>query len=153
MLLSSFIASSLASQVKTQAQLTAQKSYFTELLLESSQKLQQGRNELECLQLAAEQLNRLFDRPVLYSLNHPDENLSFRVEPADEKRVLKQFDHRGNRRGKVGPENNKHAGATTNTLPDSKWLFLSVRGARGAMGLVGIPIAGYPIPDASEKIL
>ena len=150
-LLSSFIASSLASQVKTQAQLTAQKSYFTELLLESSQKLQQGRNELECLQLAAEQLNRLFDRPVLYSLNHPDENLSFRVEPADEKRVLKQLTTEEIGVAKWVQKNNKHAGATTNTLPDSKWLFLSVRGARGAMGLVGIPIAGYPIPDASEK--
>ncbi|MFR8331536.1 MAG: hypothetical protein ACLU9S_03430 [Oscillospiraceae bacterium] len=49
--------------------------------------------------------------------------------------------------------NNKHAGATTNTLPDSKWLFLSVRGTQGVMGIVGIPIAGYSIPDAFEKNL
>ena len=50
-------------------------------------------------------------------------------------------------------KNNKHAGATTNTLPDSKWLFLSVRGTRGPMGIVGIPISGYPVPDAFEKNL
>lgn len=49
--------------------------------------------------------------------------------------------------------NNKHAGATTNTLPDAKWLFLSVRGTQGVMGIVGIPIAGYAIPDAFEKNL
>ena len=49
--------------------------------------------------------------------------------------------------------NNKHAGATTNTLPDSKWLFLSVRGTRGVMGIVGVPIAGYVVPDAFEKNL
>ena len=50
-------------------------------------------------------------------------------------------------------KNNKHAGATTNTLPDSKWLFLSVRGTRGVMGIVGVPIAGYVVPDAFEKNL
>lgn len=50
-------------------------------------------------------------------------------------------------------KNNRHAGATTHTLPDSKWLFLSVRGTRGVMGIVGVPIAGYRIPDAFEKNL
>ena len=50
-------------------------------------------------------------------------------------------------------KNNKHAGATTNTLPDAKWLFLSVRGSRGAMGIMGIPIVGYSAPDAFEKNL
>lgn len=42
MLFSSIIAGSLASRVKAQARLAAQKSYYTELLLESSQKLQKG---------------------------------------------------------------------------------------------------------------
>ena len=48
-------------------------------------------------------------------------------------------------------KNNKQAGATTRTLPNSKWLFLAVRGTRGALGVVGVPIAGYPLPDAFEK--
>ena len=38
MLLSSFLASSLAARVKAQARLAAEKGYYTELLLESSQK-------------------------------------------------------------------------------------------------------------------
>ena len=50
-------------------------------------------------------------------------------------------------------KNNKHAGATTSTLPNAKWLFLSVRGAQGVMGIVGIPIVGYSVPDAFEKNL
>lgn len=153
MLLSSVIASSLASRVKEQARLAAEKTYYTELLLESSQKLQKGRTEWDCLRLAAEQLNRLFGRPVIYALSEAEEELRFRVEPEDAKIVINDLNS-----GEIGvakwvQRNNKHAGATTNTLPDSKWLFLSVRGTQGVMGIIGIPIVGYSIPGTFEKNL
>ena len=32
-------------------------------------------------------------------------------------------------------------------------MFLSVRGTQGGMGIVGIPMAGFPAPDAFEKNL
>ena len=153
MLCSSIIASSLASRVKAQARLAAQKSYYTELLLESSQKFQKGRTEWDCLRLAAEQLNRMFARPILYALNEAEQDLAFRVEPADEKAVLSGLSSQEIGVAKWVRKNNKHAGATTNTLPDSKWLFLSVRGTQGVMGIVGIPIVGYSVPDAFEKNL
>lgn len=153
MLFSSLIASSLASRVKAQARLAAQKSYYTELLLESSQKLQKGRTEWECLRLTAEQLHRLFDRPILYSLSGPQQELAFRVEPADESETLAGLGSEELGVAKWVQKNNKHAGATTNTLPNAKWLFLSVRGTQGGMGIVGIPIVGYSIPDAFEKNL
>ena len=153
MLFSSVIASSLASRVKAQARLAAQKSYYTELLLGSSQKLQKGRTEWDCLRLTAEQLNRLFDRPVLYALSGTEKELAFRVEPSDEQNILMELGPEEIGVAKWVQRNNKHAGATTNTLPDSKWLFLSVRGTQGVMGIVGIPIAGYSIPDAFEKNL
>ena len=153
MLFSSVIASSLASRVKAQARLAAQKSYYTELLLGSSQKLQKGRTEWDCLRLTAEQLNRLFDRPVLYALSGTEKELAFRVEPSDEQNILMELGPEEIGVAKWVQRNNKHAGATTNPLPDSKWLFLSVRGTQGVMGIVGIPIAGYSIPDAFEKNL
>ena len=153
MLFSSIIASSLASRVKAQARLAAQKSYYTELLLESSQKFQKGRTEWDCLRLAAEQLNRMFGRPILYALDGAEQDLTFRVEPADEKSVLSGLSSQEIGVAKWVQKNNKHAGATTNTLPDSKWLFWSVRGTQGVMGIVGIPIVGYSVPDAFEKNL
>ena len=153
MLCSSIIASSLASRVKAQARLAAQKSYYTELLLESSQKLQKGRTEWDCLRLAAEQLNRMFARPILYALNEAEQDLAFRVEPADEKGVLSGLSSQEIGVAKWVRKNNKHAGATTNTLPDSNWLFLSVRGPQGVMVIVGSPIVGYSVPDAFEKNL
>lgn len=88
MLCSSMIASTLASRVKAQARLAAEKSYYTELLLESSQKLQKGHTEWDCLHLTAEQLNRMFDCPILYALNEGEGTLHFRIEPEDEKTIL-----------------------------------------------------------------
>ena len=78
---------------------------------------------------------------------------SFRIEPADEHTLLEKLSTEEIGVAKWVQKNNKHAGATTNTLPDSKWLFLSVRGTRGVMGIVGVPIAGYVVPDAFEKNL
>ena len=153
MLSSSIIASSLASRVKEQASMAAEKSYYTELLLGSSQKLQTIRTEWDCLRLTAEQLSRMFDRPVIYALNDADKELDFRIEPADEHTLLEKLSTEEIGVAKWVQKNNKHAGATTNTLPDSKWLFLSVRGTRGVMGIVGVPIAGYVVPDAFEKNL
>ena len=153
MLSSSIIASSLASRVKEQARMAAEKSYYTELLLGSSQKLQTIRTEWDCLRLTAEQLSRMFDRPVIYALNDADKELDFRIEPADEQTLLEKLSTEEIGVAKWVQKNNKHAGATTNTLPDSKWLFLSVRGTRGVMGIVGVPIAGYVVPDAFEKNL
>lgn len=153
MLFSSIIASSLASRVKAQARLAAQKGYSMELLLGSSQKLQKGRTEWDCLRLTAEQLNRLFGRPILYALNGEEKELAFRIEPSDEQNLLNGLSSEEIGVAKWVQKNNKHAGATTNTLPNSKWLFLSVRGTQGVMGIIGIPVVGYSVPETFEKNL
>lgn len=71
--------------------MAAEKSYYTELLLGSSQKLQTIRTEWDCLRLTAEQLSRMFDRPVIYALNDADKELDFRIEPADEHTLLEKL--------------------------------------------------------------
>ena len=148
MLFSSILANSLATRVQEQARLAAEKSYYTELLLESSQKLQNARTEWDCLRLTAEQLHRLFDRPVLYALSRTGAELSFRVEPSEAAPVLSELGPDEMGVAQWVQRNNRHAGAATHTLPNSKWMFLSVRGTQGGMGIVGIPMAGFPAPDA-----
>ena len=152
MLLSSIIASTLASRVQSRAQLSAEKSYYTEILLHSSQQLQQAQGQWDSLLIMARQLHQLLDRPVLYALDEEDKELRFRTEP-EESMLAASLSS-----GDLGVanwvrKNNKHAGATTNTLPDSRFLFLSVRGTQGVMAVVGIPIGGFPLPDAFEKNL
>lgn len=153
MLFSSILANSLATRVQEQARLAAEKSYYTELLLENSQKLQNARTEWECLRMTAQQLHHLFDRPVLYALSRTDAELSFRVEPSEAAPDLSEISPAEMGVAQWVQRNNKHAGATTHTLPNSKYLFLSVRGTHGVMGIVGIPMAAFPAPDAFEKNL
>lgn len=154
MLMASLMSSSLATRVKRQARQSAQRAYYMELLINSNQKLQQGRDEQEIIRLAAEQVGALLDRPILYALAGKDQKMDFRVYPQSESaRML----------GAMTPEelgvaewvekNNKHAGATTNTLPHAQNLYLSIRGNQGVMGVVGIPSKFYPPLDAFEKNL
>lgn len=154
MLISSVISSSLAIRVKNQARQASRKAYYTELLLGSSQKLQQGRDEWEILQLAAGQLSRLLERPILYSLTEEGKDLDLRIVPAEKREEMARcFTREELGVAQWAWVNNKHAGATTDTLPHAESLYLAVRGMQGVMGVVGIPIRGYPRPEAFEKNL
>ncbi len=154
MLLASCLSCSLATRVKRQARQSAQRAYYMELLMSSNQKMQQGQNEQEIIQIAANQLQSLLDRPVLYALLEKDRQIRFRVVPASETEQVM---------GRITPEelgvadwvakNDKHAGATTNTLSDAQNLYLSVRGNQEVMAVVGIPAKFYLPLDAFEKNL
>ena len=50
-------------------------------------------------------------------------------------------------------KNNKHAGAGTHTLPNSRCLYLAVRSHGGPQAVVGIPCDDYPLPEAFEQNL
>ena len=154
MLLASCLSCSLATRVKRQARQSAQRAYYMELLMSSNQKMQQGQNEQEIIQIAASQLQSLLDRPILYALLEKDRQIHFRVVPASETEQVM---------GRITPEelgvadwvakNDKHAGATTNTLSDAQNLYLSVRGNQEVMAVVGIPAKFYLPLDAFEKNL
>ena len=154
MLAASIISSTLATRVKKQARQSAQRAYYMELLMNSSQKMQQGRDEQEIIALAAEQVRALLDRPILYSLAMKGKDLEFQVCPYTETNKLI---------GTMNAEeigvadwvvkNNKHAGATTNTLSHAQNLYLSVRGNQEVMGVIGIPAKYYPPLDVFEKNL
>ena len=88
MLVASIISSTLAIRVKKQARQSAQKAYYMELLMNSSQKMQQGRDEQEIIALAAEQVRALLDRPILYSLVVKEKELDFQVCPQSETNKL-----------------------------------------------------------------
>lgn len=155
MLAASVISSSLAIRVKKQARQAAQKAYYTELLLDSSQKMQKGREEQDILMAAAYQLSKLLNRPILYTLaKSQDQTLTFSIMPKEAEKDLPIYltsEEQGVAEWVL--KNNKHAGASTNTLPDAKCLYLAVRGTKGVMGIVGIPADKYSVLEAFEKNL
>ena len=154
MLISSVITSSLATRVKKQARQAAQKAYYTELLMTSVQKMQQGKSEQETIGLAAGLLSQLLERPILYTLTRDGVNSQFKVVPQEQEKDLLDamtVEERGV--ADWVAKNNKRAGATTGTLSDARNLYMAVRGIQGVMGVVGIPVKYYPTLEMLEKNL
>ena len=155
MFLSSFLTSSLTIRIKTQARMAVQKNYSTEVLLEATQLLQQASGEHEVLAIAVSQLGKLLDRPILYYPMDPDGQLmQARIYPETESNLLSCYT--GGQEKAVADwvcKNNKHAGAGTHTLPNSRCLYLAVRSHGGPQAVVGIPCDDYPLPEAFEQNL
>lgn len=155
MFLVALLSSSLTIRVKTQAKMNADKAYRTTILLESSHKLQTAEGTQAILTIVAQQLGHLLERDLvvyqadgqgglLPAMRFPfaeESDLSPLLVPAEEavaEWVLK---------------NNKHAGATTNTLPNAKCLYLSIRGTGGALAVVGISVDSSRPLQSFEKNL
>ena len=155
MLIASVISSTLATRVKKQAQRSAQKAYYTELLMNSSQKLQQGQDAKEIIELAAGQLSVLMERPILYALYEKQSGeLRFQATPQEQaKELLDRMTAQERGVADWVAKNNKRAGAGTNTLSDAQNLYLAVRGVQGVMGVIGIPVRYYPPIEVFENNL
>ncbi|WP_306574270.1 sensor histidine kinase KdpD [Anaerotruncus massiliensis (ex Togo et al. 2019)] len=156
MFTASFLTSTLTMRVRSQARQAAMKAYRTEVLLETSQKLLRAETEREAFEQMAGQLIRLLNKTVLlYPLDAagPGEpgvwtapgaqGDTARYTAADE-RAVAHWVYR----------NNKHAGATTDTLPGSKCLYLAVRNHDTVFAVVGIAMDdGAPLDVFDRNIL
>lgn len=153
MFIAALITSTLTIRVKEQAKLAAQKAYRTEVLLETSQKLQRAKEKQEILREGAKQIIKLLNRvviiypviedrlcePIVYKIDGKEFN-DREYTASDERAVAAWV-----------LKNNKHAGATTNTLPGSKCLYLSIRNSDNIFAVIGIAIEKDRILDAFEK--
>ncbi|MFV0517767.1 MAG: DUF4118 domain-containing protein [Aminipila sp.] len=143
MFLASFITSGLAIRVKRQAYQAAKKAYRTEVLLETNQKLQQAENQIEIIDETAKQMLKLLGRTVIfYSVDQNNKIHKPRIfftEYADKAYEKTQFLTEDEKSvAQWVYENNKHAGATTSTLPSAKCLYLAVRGKDSVFSVAGI---------------
>ena len=139
-------ASSLAIRLKRQATTAARRSYRTEVLLESSRKLQAARSLGDCLETAAAQVVKILDRPVVV----------YRVEAAAPGGLgaPRVFDVPGTGGGDAGAEaltapdeaavaawvaaNGEPAGATTDTLREARCLYLPIRSKDRVFAVAGL---------------
>ncbi|MDR2976505.1 MAG: sensor histidine kinase KdpD [Streptococcaceae bacterium] len=153
MLAAGLITSSLIKRIQNQAKLSAEKSYRTEVLLQTNRELQQPDSESEVLDAVAEQLGKLLSRDIVV---YPVENgalLDFRYfarpESLQTAATYAGFGEEGVAEWVL--HNNKRAGATTNTLSASKFLYLSVRRKERIFAVIGISMAAEPELEAFDK--
>ena len=155
MFVSAFLTSSLTVRIKRQAKQSAETAYRTKILFDTNRLLGSEKQPDGIISVTCRQLTKLLKRDVLF----------YRV--FEKKLSGPQFfprDGAGTPQEAVPPEyaggneravaswvfhNNKRAGATTDTLGDSRCLYLSVRVGREVYGVIGIA-AGAPL-DAFEN--
>lgn len=153
MLAASLITSTLTKRVKEQAHQSAQKAFRTEVLLETSRKLQQAKDEEDILSEAAQQMVKLLDRTIiLYPSQQTNlaEPLIFTKKDAatDTKSYLKMEERAV---AEWVYKNNKRAGATTNTLSAAKCLYLAIRGNGTVFAVVGVAMDKEAPLETFEK--
>jgi len=155
MFLASFITSSLTKRVKGQASQSAQKAYRTEVLLETSRKLQLAKGQLDILSETAHQMVKLLDRTVIFYFAQQNTLSEPLVFPKEESGVDPQA-YLGTDERAVAEwvyKNNKRAGATTNTLSAAKCLYLAVRGGNTVFAVASIVMDKEAPLEAFEKSL
>lgn len=151
MFLTAFISSSLTQKVKNNAKVTAKKSYRTEILLETSQKLQKANNIDEIAQYTAEQLGKLVEKDIYFYLGNPEitkKPYIYSPHNNEEKENILNKQELGVAQWTF--KNNKHAGFSTTTLPGAKCLYLAVRNGDKVFAVVGVNMEKKEIP-AFEK--
>lgn len=153
MFLTAFITGTFAIRYKAQAKLSARTAYRTKLLLETDQLLSKTNSKEEIMTTMADQIMKLLDRnmvifdiengklaePQFLSVdgqNRMPENMNKELETAEW--VLK---------------NNHSAGATTDTLSEADYFYLSLRVNDRIYGVVGIEVRKNPLEVSEHSIL
>ncbi len=154
MFFAAFLISSLTTKIKRQSVLTAQRAYRTEVLLETSQKLQKADGIEQMLSVTARQLGKLFERDIMVypvengSLSEPllfplAEGSDFSEYLTDSERTVAEW----------VLENNRRAGSTTRISPKANGLYMAVRGTDSVLAVVCIAMKNNSQPDSFEKTL
>lgn len=149
MLCASLLTSSLTTRIKRQAELASGNAYMTEVLLETSQLLNKSEGFAATAEVTEKQLRKLLDRPVFIYGETPQETLAL-ISPAELPEAEKIYQSEEEMGVAEWVRTNNHrAGATTDTLPGAKCLYMAVRGDGGGSVLAVAAVAAQSRPPLS----
>lgn len=153
MFLAAFLTGSLAIRLKNQAKQAARAAYRTKVLFDTNQLLQQSKDRNEIVSVTSNQLIKLLGRDIVFYLADADKLEEPRFFPAaDENSEVCISDNEKAVAGWVF-KNNKRAGATTETLSNSKCLYLAVRLNNMVYGVVGIVMGEESLDPFENSIV
>lgn len=154
MFLAALLTGNLALRIKEQARQAAQAAYRTKVMFDANQALQKASGKEEIISVTAKQLIRLLERSVVFYTKN-DKGL---LEPM----LFSQLDTSARQAYCTENEqavatwvyeNNKRAGATTDTLSSAKCLYLAVRVAGHVHGVVGVAMQKGALEPFENSIL
>ncbi len=148
-MLAALITSTMAKRLEINAKQSAQAAWRTKTLLDTAQQLQQAADEEAVLQVLAAQLLKLLNRPLA-------------IWPVKGKKLDAPFSFSSEQGSTFEPEEDvaawvfqkqKRAGATTETFPKAKGLYLAIRSNAETFGVVGFPVQEHPLEPFENSIL
>ena len=154
MFLASLLTGSLASKLKSHAKRSAQVAWRTKLLFETSQNLQRTHTQEEIVSVTAKQLLKIFQRDIVVYSTDEKGLLEPEIFLVDEAASPQRYTTAKEREvAQWVLSNNKRAGAGTETLPDARCTYLSIRTGERVYGVVGIATSDKPLDSFESSIL
>lgn len=152
MFIAALLTGTLAVKLKSHAKQSAQAAFRTKVLLDTNQLLQKANSDDEIVSIAANQLIKLLNRDVVvYPVSDSTLGDAHIFPVAAESDELVSENEKAVAAWVF--KNNKHAGATTETLGNAKCLYLSIRVSDSVYGVVGIHIDGIPLDSFENNVV
>lgn len=154
MFIAAFLISSLTLRIRRQTVLTARRAYRTEILLETSQKLQNAENEEEIISIAASQLGKLLEKDIIiYPVKEGRLYAPMRFPLYEGKRLDGYLTAEERTVAEWVLKNNRQAGRSTSVFPEAEGLYMAIRGTDGVLAVVCAALDGAKGPESFEKTL
>lgn len=152
MFMVAFLTGSLATKLKENAKQSAQAAFRTKILLETNQLLQKEADEYAILRVTAGQLTKLLKRDIVIYPSIGEDIGNPKIYYAEGSGDSKLITENEKATAQWVFRNNKHAGATTDTLANAQCLYLAVRNGSSVYGVVGISIDKIPLDSFENSV-
>ena len=153
MFMVALLTGSLAIRLKDSAKQSAHAAYRTKILFETNQLLQKETDEQSVVKATAGQLLKLLKKDIVVYLSDGQELAApsiFRIPDSDQCELISENEESV---AEWVLRNNKHAGATTDTLSSAKCLYLAIRVNQQVYGVVGIAMNEVPLDSFENSVL
>ena len=154
MFAAAMVASELTVRITDNARASAKNAFRTRVLLETNQLLQQAQGFQARARVAMSQLIKLLRLDIVFYPASGDLLGDALYEPAGTQdrsaSILTEYERA------VATwtfTNNKHAGASTRTLPEAQCLYLAVRAGKEVFGVIGIALEGRSLEAFENSIV
>ncbi len=167
MFLAAFITGTLAGKLKSQARQSARAAYRTKILFDTNQLLQQAEGKDAIINSMARQLIKLLGRDIVVYTAAEEETGESRISSPAEKKLSEPHifpagEEVQDKECTSGEEkavadwvfkNNKHAGATTDTMSNARCLYYAIRVNSNVYGVIGIVTGQMPLDVFENSVL
>lgn len=154
MFLVALLTGTFAIQLKNSVKQSAQAAYRTKVLFETNRYLQKAEDRSGIISATARQLIKLLKRDIIFYPVNGEQMEKAHIFPATHSALDDKYLSETERAvAEWVMRNNKRAGATTETLPDTGCLYMAVRVNDNVHGVVGIVIKEQPLDSFENSIL